>query len=129
VPPPRIGLRRQSRRSNRSAIPCWCASFRVEKSESRSSTQQQKTHEFDPAQLRTLVAALRGALPRLALAEKQVQGLPADIQTLESQAQSPNPKPDIIHEALFSVRAVLENAGVSLLASGLLQEIGKLFGS
>jgi len=97
--------------------------------EAVASTQQQKTHDFNPAQLTALAAALREALPQLALTEKQAQELAADVQTLESQAQSPNPKPGIVHEALLSMRAVLENAGGSLLASGLLQQIGRLFGS
>jgi hypothetical protein len=96
--------------------------------EAVSSTQQQNTHHFDPAQLTAVVAALREALPKLALAEKQAEELAADLQTLESQAQSPNPKPGIIREVLLSMRAVLENAGGGLLASGLLQQIGRLFG-
>jgi hypothetical protein len=97
--------------------------------EAISSTQQVQTPEFDLAQITALIAALREALPRLALAETPSQELAADLQTLESQAQSPNPKRGIVHEALLSVRAVLENAGGSLLAAGLLQQIGRLFGS
>jgi hypothetical protein len=97
--------------------------------EAVSSTQQMKASRFDPAELTVLVAALKEALPRLSLPVAQSREFTADVATLESQAQSPNPKAGIVHEALLSVRAILENAGGTLLAAGLLQQIGRLFGA
>lgn len=94
-----------------------------------SSTQQMKTSSFDHEELTALVAALKEALPNLSLPVAQAREFAADVTTLESQVQSPNLKAGIVCEALLSLRAVLENAGGSLLAAGLLQQIGRLFGA
>jgi hypothetical protein len=96
--------------------------------EAASSTQQQTTTGFNLQGLTAVVNAIRQALPQLDLQDTKARELAAEVETLVSQTLSPNPKPGIVHEALLSVRSILENAAGGLLASGLLQQIGRLFG-
>ena len=56
------------------------------------------------------------------------QELEAEISTLKAQAESPNPKNSIIAESLSSVRRILEASSGNLVASGLINQIGTLFG-
>jgi hypothetical protein len=51
------------------------------------------------------------------------QELAAEIATIRAQLQSPKPKRDIVRESLRSVRAILEGAGSSLTATGLLNAL------
>lgn len=59
-------------------------------------SSQEKTAEFDLAQLAKLIEALRSVTGALGIDDKSSRELESEIATLESQAQSPNPKHNII---------------------------------
>lgn len=101
---------------------------------SNSQLQQHSTHsaqtQYNVTQqtdLSAFVKELREALSEMNLAAAAQQELAAEVQTLESQLASPKPKPVIINESLKSTRAILEGITGSVLATGLLQQIGQFF--
>jgi hypothetical protein len=61
--------------------------------------------------------------PALNLPITESQELAAEITTIRAQLQSPKPKQDIIREGLRSIRTILEGAGGSLTATGLLNAL------
>lgn len=95
--------------------------------ESVSSTQTQIT-EFDIGQVAKFVEALKSTIEILGLDESGKKEAESEIATLEAQIKSPNPKQSILRESLGSVRRILEGAAGNLVASGLLNQIGVLFG-
>lgn len=95
--------------------------------EAENSTQT-KTVEFNAEQVAKLVEALRSTIEAVGIDEDGKQELLSEIQTMEAQALSPKPKHPIIAESLSSVRRILEGASGNLVASGLLNQIGSLFG-
>lgn len=95
--------------------------------EATNSTQT-KTVEFDVAQLAKLVEALRSTIDAVGVDDNGKRELDSELSTLEAQIKSPKPKNSIIGESLGSVRRILEGASGNLVASGLLNQIGTLFG-
>ena len=63
---------------------------------------------------------------KLVLNEEARNELKADIDTIESQINSPKPKHSIIREGIKSVRNILEGAAGSVLAAELLKMLFKL---
>jgi hypothetical protein len=95
--------------------------------EAENSTQT-KSVEFDVGQVTKLIEALKSTIDVVGIDQQGKQELQSEIQTLEAQAKSPKPKNSIIAESLSSVRRILEGATGNLVASGLLNQIGTLFG-
>ncbi len=95
--------------------------------ESVSGTQGQTT-EFDIEQVEKFVEALKSTIEILGLDENGKKEAASEIATLEAQVKSPIPKQLILRESLGSVRRILEGAAGNLVASGLLNRIGVLFG-
>ena len=95
--------------------------------EATNSTQS-KSVEFDIGQVGKLIEALKSTIEVVGIDQQGKQELESEISTLEAQAKSPKPKNSIIGESLASVRRILEGASGNLVASGLLNQIGSLFG-
>ena len=95
--------------------------------ESVDSIQKGSFQEFDVSQLREVIKSLKDSLDKLGIEGEIKAELVSEIRTLESQADSPKPKTSIRRESLASVRKILEGAAGTLVASGLLDQIGKLF--
>ncbi len=93
-----------------------------------TNSSQTKTVEFDVEQLAKLVEALRSTIDAVGVDDNGKQELDSEISTLEAQIKSPKPKNTIIGESLSSIRRILEGASGNLVASGLLNQIGTLFG-
>ena len=93
-----------------------------------TNSSQTKTVEFDVKQLTKLVAALRSTIDAVGVDDNGKQELDSEISTLEAQIKSPKPKSSIIGESLSSIRRILEGASGNLVASGLLNQMGALFG-
>jgi hypothetical protein len=72
---------------------------------------------FDVAALGELVEGISKAIENANIVGTEKAELVAELQTLRSQAASPNPKHGIIAEALKSVRQILEGAGGNILAT------------
>lgn len=96
--------------------------------ESSTSTQQATVKEFNITQLKDVLKALRSSLEEIGIDNDAKAELLAELVTLESQADSPKPKASIIRESLSFVRQILQGAAGNLVASGLLNQIGCLFG-
>ncbi len=96
--------------------------------ETTNSTQT-KTVEFDIDKLAKLVEALRSTIDAVGVNENGKQELGSEISTIEAQIKSPKPKNSIIGESLASIRRILEGASGNLVASGLLNQLGTVFGA
>lgn len=96
--------------------------------ETAASIQNHSNVEINVPRLREVIKALKSSLGELLLDKESKAELIAEIQTLESQSNSPKPKDSILRESLGSVRRILEGAASNLIASGLLSQIGGLFG-
>ena len=77
-------------------------------------------------EVREFLNSLKRDFPQLGLAPEQNADVEADIATVEAQLRSTRPKGTIIKESLHSIRNILEGATGSLLASGILAELGRL---
>ncbi|HLE25491.1 MAG TPA: hypothetical protein VI935_07560 [Thermodesulfobacteriota bacterium] len=93
-----------------------------------SSNQNLTTNQFNIEEVKQLVGTLNASLDELELSQNQKEELMSEIKTLDSQAGSPKPKQGIIRESLLSIRTILEAASGNLVASGILNQIGALFG-
>jgi hypothetical protein len=70
--------------------------------------------------VRDFLGQLEKLAPDLNLPVEDSQQLTAEIATIRAQVDSPRPKKQIVKESLHSVRAILEGAGGSMAATGLL---------
>jgi hypothetical protein len=68
---------------------------------------------------------LRETIDELSLLPDPRREAEAELQTVQSQLESPKPKSSIIREGLESLRRILEGAGGGA-AGELLLELGKL---
>ena len=69
------------------------------------------------------VSDLRSKLIELKFDSESQEEIESDITTIEFQIKSPHPKSGIIKECLISIRAILERATASVIASFLIQKI------
>ena len=93
----------------------------------QDSTQiiDKKTLDIDT--LKDLIKEIKENIKEVKLGDKK-QEFESEIKTIETQMDSPNPKPKIIRESLNSIRHILEGAAGSLIASGLMYRIGQFLG-
>jgi hypothetical protein len=96
--------------------------------ESADSIQKGSFQDFNLFELKEFTRILRASLDDLGIEGDIRDELISDIRTLESQTDSPKPKASILRESLISVKKILEGAAGNMVASGLLIQIGKLFG-
>jgi hypothetical protein len=83
---------------------------------------------FDTDTINAFIESLKSSSHQLELSEKQRAELQADIQTIETQQTSPNPKAIIIIECLRSIQHMLESIIDHKHASGFLTRLGVLMG-
>ena len=74
--------------------------------------------------LKTFIEELKSSLDKLSLNQEQTAELKETIATLEIQANSTKPKETIIRESLHTVRNILEGTTGSIIATGLLYQLG-----
>ena len=94
-----------------------------------TSTQALQISEIDIEEARRLVEELNSSLSSLNLGRDEHAKLSHEIATLEAQLGSPKPKSAIIRESSRSIRAILEGATGSALATGILTRLGTLLGA
>lgn len=70
--------------------------------------------------VRDFLGQLEKLAPDMNLPVEESQQLTAEIATIRAQIDSPRPKKQIVKESLHSVRTILEGAGGSMAATGLL---------
>lgn len=89
---------------------------------------QERTIEFDVAQVAKFVEALKSTVEVLGLDANGGDEAASEMATLEAQLRSPKPNHSILRESLGSIKRILEGATGNLVASGLLNQLGVLFG-
>lgn len=77
-----------------------------------AGTQNSVIEQVDTQRVIEFLAVLRTEMSGLSLSESHQAELRAETATLESQIQSPNPKPAILKESLLSIRKIIENVAV-----------------
>lgn len=90
---------------------------------SHGATQVAITDEIKQEQLKELLQSLKESVDQLELEPQQESDLHAEIQTIDAQMSSSNPKNTVITECLGSIRKILEGATGSAIASGMLTKI------
>ncbi|NQE46842.1 hypothetical protein C5S31_12555 [ANME-1 cluster archaeon GoMg2] len=95
---------------------------------SHGATQVASTDEITHEQLKELLQSLKESVDQLELEPQQESDLHAEIQTIDAQMSSSNPKYTVITECLGSIRRILEGAAGSAIASGLLSKFVALWG-
>ena len=76
--------------------------------------------------VRDFLDQLEKIAPSIPLPVEESQELAADIATIRAQIDSPRPKKQIVRESLHSVRSILEGAGGSVAAVGLIEALQHL---
>jgi uncharacterized protein YeaC (DUF1315 family) len=96
--------------------------------EPENSPQLQEFSELNLSDVAAFKELLLKEKDNIGLGVDEAAELDSDIKTIEAQIQSPKPKDSILRGSLDSIRKILEGAAGNLLASGLLNHLGKLFG-
>jgi flagellar hook-basal body complex protein FliE len=91
--------------------------------DSAGSTQSLNVAE-SAGDLKKFVQELKNAIDSLKLQQEHSQELQEAIATLEIQINSSKPKNVIINESLHTVRNILEGTAGSIVASGLIHQLG-----
>ena len=100
----------------------------IQSSVEGSAVQTLNVNALDIEAVAELLKEIETLVKREAPAELLLE-LQADITSIKAQLASPRPKHPVIREGLRSLRAVLEGAGGSLAASGVLTSLSTLIGS
>ncbi len=75
------------------------------------------------------VELLKSSLDQLNLTHGQYTEIEAEISTIDCQLVSPKPKKIILSECLKSIRNIIEGTTGSLVATGILAQLGAIIGS
>lgn len=101
-----------------------------------SSVQQGSPHsvaninyQVAAPEIKQFLAQIRSSIDKLEISDAAREELRTDIQTLDIQLDSKNPKTPIILESLRSVRNILEGAIGGVVAAGFLQHFPKIMES
>lgn len=94
--------------------------------QSTESSTQILNKNLDLNSISKFISELKQNLNTIEVENKKRQELEADIQTVESQIGSPEPKQGIVRESLNSIRRILESASGSAVGQ-LLTNVGGLF--
>lgn len=84
--------------------------------------------DIDINEIKALITDLRDSIDKFIKEDKRAE-LSSEIEVLESQIKSPNPKRGIIKEALTSVRNIVEGTTGSLFAAGIQEKVNFLLRS
>ena len=90
------------------------------------ATQTMTVSDTDKTSLAKFIHTLKEHTPELGLDASTTGKLDAEVQAIETQVASASPSRPALHESLRTIRNLLEGCAGSLIASGLLFEIGKL---
>ena len=84
------------------------------------SSQFLTIEKIDIEPILKFIAEVRDKLSETGITGDIEKEINAELNTLDSQASSPNPKPSIISESLSSIRRILEGAGGAIAAQLLI---------
>jgi hypothetical protein len=83
--------------------------------------------QIDLGGVKSLVTELRSHIAELKLTTELERQMLAELASIEAQLSAPHPRPGVIAECLSSVRNILEGCVGSLIGSGLLQQLARVF--
>ena len=90
---------------------------------STDSLQSQQITTSNIEELKKLLSDIRNSIKQLELPSEKTNDLIVEIQTIEAQLQSSQPKKSIIGIALMSAKSILESAAGSVIAYKLVEQI------
>jgi hypothetical protein len=88
-------------------------------------TFENKVKEASP-DIKAFIVELKKAIDKLNLTIEVQNEMMAEIQTVETQSNSPKPKPTIIQESLKSIKTILEGVAVEAAAPLFIQKVNIL---
>lgn len=91
------------------------------------SSSQTISARIDLDGVKSLVAELRSQIPELKLVADRESQMLAEIGSIEAQLSAPQPRRGVVAECLSSVRNILEGCAGSLIASGLLEHVARVW--
>jgi hypothetical protein len=83
--------------------------------------------QLDLGGVKSLVAELRSQIPDLKLVADRESQMLAELVSIEAQLSAPQPRRGVITECFSSVRNILEGCAGSLIASGLLEQLARIW--
>jgi hypothetical protein len=83
--------------------------------------------QIDLGGVQSLVTELRSHIAELKLTAELERQMLAELASIEAQLSAPQPRRGVIAECLSSVRNILEGCAGSLIASGLLQQLARVW--
>ena len=92
----------------------------------QATSHSQATLTFNPADVKRVVERIKSGMDDLSLSDADKEQLKEDIDTIEPQLRSANPKRFAIAQCLHSMRNILEGAAGSILAAGIVNEISEI---
>ena len=93
-----------------------------------SNSIQTRSVEFDLEKVIELVKVIHDTIEAFGIDQNSKLDLISEAEKLEAQVNSSRPDHSIIAESLKTVRNVLEAAGGNLVAAGLINQLGSVFG-
>jgi hypothetical protein len=83
--------------------------------------------QIDLGGVKSFVTELRSHLSELKLTSEPERQMLAEIASIEAQLSAPQPRRGVIAECFSSVRNILEGCAGSLIASGLLEQLARVW--
>ncbi|TFH89294.1 AbiTii domain-containing protein [Vibrio ouci] len=90
------------------------------------NSHQSMDFEVNDSHVAEFLEVLKSSISQLHLNESDAKELNAEVATIEHQLASPKPKKIILSESLKSVRNIIEGTTGSIVATGLLAQLGVL---
>jgi hypothetical protein len=90
------------------------------------NSTQTMTNQMDLGQVSDFITKLKENLNQVGLPAEQQNAVESEVETIQAELVSAQPKPSVIKKSLNIVGSILEKATASLIASGLLHELGKI---
>jgi hypothetical protein len=90
------------------------------------NSTQTMNNGMDIGQVTDFITKLKENLKQVGLPEEQQTAVESEIEAISNELLSVQPKPSVIKKSLSIVGSILEKATASLIASGLLHELGKI---
>jgi hypothetical protein len=90
------------------------------------ATQSMTVSDPERTAIAEFIQTLNEHTAELRLDVSAMSSLNAELQAVQKQVVSPNPSRPVLHQSLRTIRNLIEGCAGSLIASGLLFELGKL---
>ncbi|OIK10069.1 hypothetical protein [Bacillus sp. MUM 13] len=90
------------------------------------NSTQTMTNSMDIGQLTDLISKIKENINQAGLTEPQQNVVETEVETIQAELVTAQPRPSVVKNSLQSIRTMLEGAGVNLATSGLMFMIDKI---